>query len=707
MTMTNAKPTKQKKKKQTKNKNNNSDDDDDDDDDDKKKMKVKVTRTAPLTKNPNKKKSKRKNENEITLIIILIRPKKKESADPEWDKVFPMDETKDSEPLALTNSNEVEQIAMKGNLKVKKAIECIQVHSRLAVFKDDFRYKDQVDSDAKTYCLNIQQAAVEIFKTYGTMGTNFLIAQTIVQWKPQKVESVEAKVFWEGVVCACNEVVTQLMNTIRLGAEFQQALAGVRAGIVDFVDRCLYGEDVPFAIQGLDTQLDKFKEYQDKVGLFADKTGKEVENSIRQAFTNGGGSKEAEEISKQLLSILEKLKNAEEKKKEFRKKEEETSKKIEEIMKSVGEKQADKCSCEIELSIAKNDVASSQAAKDWSQKRKQELNQEASKATDWCTVTKYRTCYTYRWYWWSYSWPYQESYQEPTKTGEQTKLLEMEDKMKKETEEFEAKREKAVKKQQENNTKIIKLNNEIDTLEKQKNDLIKETNEEMKKIEKEIDDIIIEKDKLQDNLSKILKETGLRSADAVKEFFQVYDKFQQGLVLSYAGLVNISRDIKILGNWFSLKFNTEIKLETLLRSSNLGALIQPLQTIGVNKAIHLCRRRGGNFNKDIRSRLQAIDGINSFDIDALEDFCETLTIDYIKEKQKNKEQSTKMMVAVMSRPMCVKSQLKNNTYYTLLFYTCFFHIKYNSSFIFTFLQITISIPYFFLIHKTITKKTTQ
>ncbi|ETN97828.1 hypothetical protein RFI_39698, partial [Reticulomyxa filosa] len=204
----------------------------------------------------------------------------------------------------------------------------------------------------------------------------------------------------------------------------------------------------------------------------------------------------------------------------------------------------------------------------------------------------------------------------------------------------------------ENDKKIITLNTEIETLEKQKNDLIKKTNDEMKEIEKEIDDIIKEKDKLQDNLSEILKKTGLRSADAVKEFFQVYEKFQQGLVVNYAGLVNIAKDINILEQWFSLKFNTEITLETLLRSSSLGTLAQPLQTIGVNKAIHLCRR-GGNFNKDIRSRLEAIDGINPFDIDSLEYFCEDLTIDDIKKQQKMKEQSTKMIVAIMSRPLCV------------------------------------------------------
>ncbi|ETO07470.1 hypothetical protein RFI_29922, partial [Reticulomyxa filosa] len=109
-----------------------------------------------LTKNKGaSKKRKRESESEDNKPI-----------DPEWDRIFPIDETKDPEPLALTNSNEVEQIAMKGELKMKKAIECIQVHSRLAVFKDDFKYKDQVDSEIKTYCLNLQQAAVEIFKTY-------------------------------------------------------------------------------------------------------------------------------------------------------------------------------------------------------------------------------------------------------------------------------------------------------------------------------------------------------------------------------------------------------------------------------------------------------------------------------------------------------------------------------------------------------------
>ncbi|ETO04552.1 hypothetical protein RFI_32845 [Reticulomyxa filosa] len=172
----------------------------------------------------------------------------------------------------------------KGNLKIKKAIECIQFHSRLAVFKDDFKYKDQVNSEIKIYCLNIQQAAVEIFKTYGTMGTNFLMAQTIVQWKPQKVESVEAKVFWDGVICACSEVVTQLMSTIRLGAEFQQALAVVRSDIVNFIDSCSYGENISFAIQGLNIQLDKFKEYQNKVGLFVEKTEKEVDNLNDENF---------------------------------------------------------------------------------------------------------------------------------------------------------------------------------------------------------------------------------------------------------------------------------------------------------------------------------------------------------------------------------------------------------------------------------------
>ncbi|ETO02153.1 hypothetical protein RFI_35283, partial [Reticulomyxa filosa] len=363
----------------------------------------------------------------------------------------------------------------------------------------------------------------------------------IIQWKPLEIESVEAKVFWEVVICTCNEVVTQLINSIRLVAEFQQTLSGVRFGIADFVERCLYGENVPFAIQGLNIQLDKFKEYVNKVYLFIEKTEKEVDNSVRQTFDNEG-SKEAEEISKQLLDILEKLKKAEEKKQEFRKKEEETSKKIEEIMKTIAKKQADKHSCD----------------------------QEA-------------------------------------------------------------------------------LNNEIDILKKQKYDLIKRTNEEMKEIEKKIDNIIKEKEKLQDNLSDILKKTGLRSADAVKEFFQAYDKFQH---VNYAGLVNIARDTNILGQWFSLKFNTEIKLETLLLSSYLGVFTQPLQTIGINKAIHLCRK-GGNFNKDIRSRLEAIDGINPFDIDALEDFCEDLTIDHIKKQQKIKGQSTKMIVDVMIRPLYV------------------------------------------------------
>ncbi|ETO12407.1 virulent strain associated lipoprotein, partial [Reticulomyxa filosa] len=247
--------------------------------------------------------------------------------------------------------------------------------------------------------------------------------------------------------------VTQLMNTIQLGAEFQQALAGVRAGIVDFVERCSYSENIPFAIQGLNIQIDKYK-YGD------------VDKSVKQAFNNGV-SKEAEEISKQLLRILEELKKKDEKKKE------------------IGEKQVDKCSCEIELSIAKNDITGSQAAKDWAQKRKQELNEQNAK--DWCNVTKYRTCYTYRWYWWSYSWPYQETYQDTTHTGEQTKLREMEDKMKKENEEFETKRGQAVKKQQENEKTIIGLNTDIDTLEKKKRPYQK-TNEEMKEIEKEIDD---------------------------------------------------------------------------------------------------------------------------------------------------------------------------------------------------------------------------
>ncbi|ETO00726.1 hypothetical protein RFI_36714, partial [Reticulomyxa filosa] len=121
------------------------------------------------------------------------------------------------------------------------------------------------------------------------------------------------------------------------------------------------------------------------------------------------------------------------------------------------------------------------------------------------------------------------------------------------------------------------LNNEIDILKKQKYDLIKRTNEEMKEIEKKIDNIIKEKEKLQDNLSDILKKTGLRSADAVKEFFQAYEKFLQGLVVNYVGLVNIARDINILEQWFSFKFNTESKLETILRFSGLGALTQPLE----------------------------------------------------------------------------------------------------------------------------------
>ncbi|ETN97304.1 intracellular protein transport protein USO1, partial [Reticulomyxa filosa] len=121
------------------------------------------------------------------------------------------------------------------------------------------------------------------------------------------------------------------------------------------------------------------------------------------------------------------------------------------------------------------------------------------------------------------------------------------------------------------------LNTEINILEEQKNDLIKRTNTEMKKIKKEIDDIIKEKEKLQDNLSEILKKKGLRTADAVKEFFQAYNKFQQGLIVNYAGLVNIAKDINFLEQWFYLRFNTEIKLETLLRSSDLGALTQPLQ----------------------------------------------------------------------------------------------------------------------------------
>ncbi|ETN97836.1 hypothetical protein RFI_39690, partial [Reticulomyxa filosa] len=267
----------------------------------------------------------------------------------------------------------------------------------------------------------------------------------IIQWKPQKVESVKAKVFWEGVICACNEVFTQLMNFIRLGAEFQQVLAGVRSGIVDFVERCSCDEDVPFAIQGLNIQLDKYKDFQNKICLFIEKREKEVDKLVRQAF---------------------------------------------------------------------------------------------------------------------------------------------------------------------------------------------------------------EKEKVQDNLSEVLQKAGLRSTDAVKEFFQAYDKFQQGLIVNYAGLVNIAKDINFLEQWFSLKFNTEIKLETLLRSSDLGALTQPLQTIGINKSIHLCRK-GDNFDKDIRSRLQAIDDINPFDIDSLEDFCESLTIDHIKKQQKMKEQSIKMIVDIMTRPLYV------------------------------------------------------
>ncbi|ETO33817.1 hypothetical protein RFI_03285 [Reticulomyxa filosa] len=237
------------------------------------KMKVEIRRKTRL---------ERKRKTLMMIIIVMIniitnaKPKKKESESESKDN--DNNETKDPEPLALTNCNEIEQIFIKGDLKVKKAIECIQIRSRLAVFKDDFKYKDQVDSN-KTYCLNIQQAAVEIFEVYGTMGTNFLMAQTIVQWKPQKVDTIEAKMFWEGVICACNEVVNQLMNTIRLGAGFQQALAEVRFG--------------------------KFKEYQNKVGQFVEKTEKEVDKKTK--------------------------KNR--RKKKFRKKEEETSKKIEEIMK--------------------------------------------------------------------------------------------------------------------------------------------------------------------------------------------------------------------------------------------------------------------------------------------------------------------------------------------------------------------------------------
>ncbi|ETO03500.1 hypothetical protein RFI_33905, partial [Reticulomyxa filosa] len=484
----NNKKTNKSKRKKSESENRGTNDDDSNNEDKSKKVSGSDSDSDRSTRNEGaSKKRKRKKEKERYSesesednIDTYQKKNKKEPVDPEWDRIFPMDETKDLEPLALTNSNEVEQIAMIGSLKVKKAIECIQVHSRLAVFKDDFKYKDQVDSEIKTHCLNLQQATVGIFKAYGTIQTNFLIAQKIIQWKPLEIESVEAKVFWEGVICACNEVVTQLMNIIRLEAGLQHALAGVRFGIVDFVERCSYGESVSFAIQGLNIQFNKFKDFQNK-------TEKEVEKSIRQAFGNGG-SKEAEEISKQLLYILEKLKKAKEKKKEFRKKEEETSQKIEEIMKKIGEKQADKRSCEIELSIAKNDVA-------------------------------------------------------------------------------------AKKKQQENNKSIICLNNEIDTLNKQKYDLIKRTNEEMKEIEKEIDDIIQEKEKLQDNLFDILKKTGLRSADAAKAFFQMYDKFLQGLLVNYAGFVNIAKNINALEQWLS----PELKLDTFLRSFDLGVLTQPLQ----------------------------------------------------------------------------------------------------------------------------------
>ncbi|ETO12408.1 hypothetical protein RFI_24969, partial [Reticulomyxa filosa] len=52
-----------------------------------------------------------------------------------------------------------------------------------------------------------------------------------------------------------------------------------------------------------------------------------------------------------------------------------------------------------------------------------------------------------------------------------------------------------------------------------------------------------------------------------------------------------------------------------------------------------------NFKKDISRRLQSIDGVNPLDIEALEEYCETLTIDEIKKQQKMKEQSTKNIVA--------------------------------------------------------------
>ncbi|ETO01559.1 GRIP domain-containing protein RUD3 [Reticulomyxa filosa] len=125
---------------------------------------------------------------------------------------------------------------------------------------DEIRIVCDEKSEMESFLNNVETAALTMCQTYDTMETCFELAQIVIRWKPYNMSSKNDKLFWDCATTSCQNVSSQLLTIIKMGAKFQEMIAFLHCGLTNFID-CIEHEPMSFAVQGLRQQFVKANDH--------------------------------------------------------------------------------------------------------------------------------------------------------------------------------------------------------------------------------------------------------------------------------------------------------------------------------------------------------------------------------------------------------------------------------------------------------------
>ncbi|ETO11159.1 hypothetical protein RFI_26217, partial [Reticulomyxa filosa] len=125
---------------------------------------------------------------------------------------------------------------------------------------DEIRIVCDEKSEMESFLNNVETAALTMCQTYDTMETCFELAQIVIRWKPHNMSSKNDKLFWDCATTSCQNVSSQLLTIIKMGAKFQEMTAFLHCGLTNFID-CIEHEPMSFAVQGLRQQFVKANDH--------------------------------------------------------------------------------------------------------------------------------------------------------------------------------------------------------------------------------------------------------------------------------------------------------------------------------------------------------------------------------------------------------------------------------------------------------------